>query len=127
MARPTAFKEEMVQIATDYINGDYHRKYGHLIPSHIGLAMILGVSKSSLYKWAENDSHPFSDILEHCNEVQQFRLLQGGLGNEFNSNICKLALGKHGYHDKTDTDLTSGGKPVNEWHFHPVTTDTGNG
>ena len=39
--------------------------------------------------------------------MQQLTLLNGGLSNTFNSAITKLVLGKHGYHDKMDQDISS--------------------
>ena len=33
--------------------------------------------------------------------------LANGLNNTFNSAITKLVLGKHGYHDKMEQDITS--------------------
>jgi len=49
-----------------------------------------------------------------------------GLSGEFNSNIAKLALGKHGYHDKQDNTLSGpDGKPVTvaAIEFNPVGSD----
>lgn len=33
-------------------------------------------------------------------------LLKNGLNNTFNSNITKLVLGKHGYHDRAQPEST---------------------
>ena len=37
--------------------------------------------------------------------LQRLVLLNKGLTGEFNSNITKLVLGKHGFHDKREVDL----------------------
>ena len=103
--RPTVFKEEMIQQARDYINGGYI-EHEDMIPSILGIAKLLNVSKSSLYLWAEDKEHPFSDILEECNAEQCRTLINKGLSSEFNSNITKLVLGKHGYAEKTDNKNT---------------------
>jgi hypothetical protein len=45
-------------------------------------------------------------------QVQQKTLVNKGLNNTFNSAITKLVLGKHGFHDKMDQDLTSSDKSM---------------
>lgn len=89
----------MVKDALAYI--DQYEEHDHAIPSVAGLAKVLDVSRSTLYKWS-GEGDQFSDILDKINETQEIVLLSKGLKNEFNSNITKLALGKHGYHDKID-------------------------
>jgi hypothetical protein len=42
----------------------------------------------------------FSDILDNVNKKQEQVLLKNGLTNQFNSNITKFVLGKHGYQDR---------------------------
>jgi hypothetical protein len=39
-------------------------------------------------------------------------LVNKGLNNTFNAAITKLVLGKHGFHDKMDQDLTSSDKSM---------------
>jgi hypothetical protein len=53
---------------------------------------------------------------------QERQLISGGLTNEFNSAITKMMLTKHGYTDKTETDITTKGKQINTWVINPVTT-----
>jgi hypothetical protein len=103
--RPTAFKEEMITKAEAYIKGGY-KDEKHAIPSVVGLAIHLNVAKSTLYKWAEDKNHPFSDILDMSNDCQEFSLINGSLNNDLNPTISKLMLTKHGYSDKTDTTLS---------------------
>ena len=107
MARPTKLTPDLMQSARDYINGGY-KEHDHAIPSIIGMAKVLGLSKTTLYNWGDDEKTGFMAILEDCNDTQQFTLLNGGLKNEFNSNICKLALGKHGYSDKQETEHKGG-------------------
>lgn len=106
MGRPTKHNKKLEDQARDYINGGYEN-VGHAIPSIVGLARVLKIRKSTLYEWAKDKGKGFSDILAECKEAQEQELLNGGLKNEFNSNIVKLALGKHGYSDKQETDLTA--------------------
>ena len=103
--RPTAYKEEMLELAVNYITGGY-KELQHAIPSVVGLAIHLGVAKSTLYKWCEDKDHPFSDILEFSNDSQEFALINGSLNNNLNPTISKLMLTKHGYSDKQDMGLS---------------------
>ena len=106
MARPTKLTDEVREKALDYAAGGWRFEDGHNIPSVVGLAMVLGVSKSTLYLWEEKDAE-FSDILRRIVSSQEFTLLNNGLSGDFNAAITKLVLGKHGYHDKQETDVTS--------------------
>lgn len=103
LGRPTKYCDEIIQQARDYIT-DY-AKHGHIIPSVVGMAVVLKVSKSTLYDWAGQEGNDFSDILDECMDHQEVKLFNGGLSGDFNASIAKLALGKHGYHDKQDTTL----------------------
>lgn len=100
--RPTKYNEEIVQAAEDYLIN--YKEEGHAIPSIIGMAMVLKLSKSTLYDWADQEGNKFSGILEKCNDYQHHALINGGLKSDLNSNIVKLALGKHGYSDKVEQD-----------------------
>ena len=88
------------------------------------MAVVLGVAKSTLYKWAEDESTGFSDTLALCNDQQEIKLLNGGLTNTFNATIVKLALANHGYSDKQQTELTgANGGPIeldSVFEFIPV-------
>lgn len=87
-----------------YVNGGFE-ELGHAIPSIVGLARLLGVSRQGMYDWAKMEETDFKNIMSACNEEQELVLLNGSLKNELNCNIAKLALGKHGYHDKQDTRM----------------------
>jgi hypothetical protein len=117
--RPTDYTSELVQSAWDYIN-DCPDK----LPSVEGLCDSINIARSTAYDWAKDKDKEFSDILEALMRKQGRTLLNNGLDGTFNASISKLILTKHGYSDKQETDLTSGGKPIkNEWHIYPVTTD----
>lgn len=98
--RPTSFTDELQEEAWQYIE-DY-QSHGHEIPSLVGLCKVIKRAKSTIYDWAKRDDNDFSDILEAINEAQQLVLINKGLTGDFNSNIAKLVLGKHGFHDKQD-------------------------
>lgn len=100
MARPTLYSKEMLDAALEYIQGGY---IGHdqVVPSIAGMAVALGVARSTLYVWAE-DHDEFSDMLALTQDVQESIALNKGLASEFNATIVKLLLAKHGYSDKQE-------------------------
>jgi hypothetical protein len=123
MSRSTSFTDEMEAKANEYINGGYLSE-DQVIPSVVGMALSLNVSKSTLYKWAEDKHGTISDTLARCNDKQHMILLSKGLTSEFSGTIVKLALSNHGYSEKTSTDITSGGEKIqNNYNIYPVSND----
>lgn len=116
MGRPTIYSQELLEKAVSYIVR--YEEYGDEIPSNVGLALHLGISQRILNYWAnDEDKKDFLHILDCIQSKQQQVLINKGLNGDFNSNICKLVLGKHGFHDKQETELSGpGGGPIkNEW------------
>lgn len=108
---PSEFTPEVIEMATQYLNN--YKTHGHIIPSIVGLADVLNRSESTIYKWAAEQSTQFSGILDRIRTRQHLVLLNGGLGDEMNTQITKLVLGKHGYHDMSKQELTgTDGGPV---------------
>ncbi|WP_372857639.1 terminase small subunit [Pseudoalteromonas sp.] len=116
--RPTDYKDELLTTAKEYIDS-----CPDIVPSVVGLCLHIGIAKSTAYRWADEGKEEFKDILELVNNQQERRLLSGGLTNDFNSAITKMMLTKHGYTDKTETDITTKGKTINTWTITPVTTN----
>lgn len=83
------------------------------LPTKGGLAFHLGVSRDTLYEWAKVHTE-FSYIMEQLGSVQESYLINYGLSGRYNPTIAKVLLTKHGYTDKIDTDITSGGKPIEQ-------------
>ena len=108
------YSEGMVEKAVHYLAN--YRQIGDEIPSHLGLADYLGIGTTTLYRWAkEEGKEAFRDILERIMTRQGKTLINKGLNGDFNSNIVKLVLGKHGYSDKQELEakgfnLTIGNK-----------------
>jgi hypothetical protein len=99
--RPTLYSEDMLAKAREYLEGGYLNN-GKVIPSKIGLSRYLGVTRQTIDLWVENQDCPeFIAILDAIQADQHELLINSGLTGEFNSAIAKLALGKHGYSDKT--------------------------
>jgi hypothetical protein len=109
MARPTDYTPALLKKAKEYLAN--YEELGDAIPSIAGLAVELQVSRDTIYDWRKHeDKKEFSDILQDILSTQERILVSKGLKGEFNSNIAKLALGKHGYTDKQD--VTSDGKAL---------------
>lgn len=114
--RPTLYTDGKHKEAIDYINDGYLDKED-AFPSIVGMAVAIGVAKSTLYQWEtdkRNGTHGlFSDTLDQCQDHQERITLNKSIKNEFNSTISKLVLANFGYHDKADNTLAGpGGNPV---------------
>lgn len=102
MARPQKYNDDMQAKAEDYYK-NHESLTGDVVPSVCGLACYLEVIEKTLYNW--RDVHPqFLHTLAKIKEKQKKLLLNNGLTGEFNSNITKLMLGNHGFHEKKDID-----------------------
>jgi hypothetical protein len=109
--RPTKYCNDTLIVARDYLN--HYEEHGDQIPSIAGLAVILGVRRETLHVWAkEEGKEVFSNILGAILAKQENVLINKGLTGDFNSAISKLVLGKHGYHEKVDSTLSGGDKPI---------------
>lgn len=99
--RPTNYSPVIVNKALDYLNN--YGDYGKNIPSIARLAQVLDTTQKTLYEWAHHEDKPeFSKILCQIKQAQEIELLENGLSGDYNSNITKLVLGKHGYHDRQE-------------------------
>lgn len=116
LGRPTDYTPEMLELAEAYING--YADHGHAMPSIVGLCKVIGRSTATVYRWRDEEGkEAFKDILAQILENQQIVLFNGGLTGDFNAAITKLALGKHGYHDKVDnTQAGPDGNPIKHDH-----------
>lgn len=110
VGRPSKL-HECLGPALRYLQGDYTID-GGVIPTVAGLACYLGVSRSSVNKWATEDTSEggFSDIVEGILSMQEFKLVNGGLKGDYNPTIAKLLLAKHGYNDKAELTHEHTGK-----------------
>ncbi len=113
MGRPSLFNQEMIERAQEYVwffqqpkSAEEMENDVEVIPSVAGLALYLGVARSTLYEWGKQNKD-FSDTLASLQDVQEVSLLNGGLRGRFNAQISKLALANHGYSDKQEIDNRS--------------------
>lgn len=103
--RPTDYTPDLVEAASEYVS--HYQDHGDMIPSIEGLCGAIGVARATVYRWRDEEGkEEFKDILARILETQAQVLINKGLSGEFNSNITKLVLGKHGYHDKVDQQST---------------------
>ena len=94
MGRPTKYNDKVQQIAEDYVHNfkEYHDK----VPSIDGLAYALGVSKKTLYNWAENENNKdFLHTLEYLKTNQSRVLINKGLSKEFPANLVAFMMSNH--------------------------------
>lgn len=119
--RPTKYDDTMVGKTYEYINscvdeieifdktvGDKSNTYERIlktnIPTVAGLAIHLGVNKTTLYEWSK-EYKEFSNALDDLSAIQENKLLNGGVSGSYNSTISKLILSSnHGYKEKSETD-----------------------
>ena len=99
--RPTKYSDDMQEKAYQYV-----RNHDSRVPTTAGLAIHLGVRRSTLYEWAKNVQE-FSDTLEELQDRQEVLLVDGGLSGEFNSGITRVMMANHGYREKTEVDNLS--------------------
>ena len=111
VGRPTKYTPELIEKAHSYIAN--WRTLGDMIPSNEALARYLEINRDTLYDWAkQEEKQEFSDILDEINSLQRSELINNGLSGDFNAAITKLVLGKHGFSDKVDSDITTKGDKI---------------
>lgn len=103
MGRPSKYNEETIPKTLEYLEN--FESMGDQIPSIAGLAVFLKVGRDTIHEWRkEEGKEDFSDIIENILGKQEQTLTNKGLTGDFTSTISKLILGKHGYHDKVDSE-----------------------
>jgi hypothetical protein len=106
VGRPTKYTPELLENARIYLQN--WKEIGDQMPSVAGLACYIKVRRATCHVWVkEEGKEEFSYILGEILDLQERVLFNSGLDGTFNAAITKLALGKHGYHDKVDS--THGG------------------
>ena len=122
MAFKIKYSPLKLQLAKDYAEGGY-RDLEQVIPTGEGLALLLGVSRKTLFNWRDKYDD-FALVMEHMNCKQALTCLNKGLKGEFNPVITKQVLARHGYHDKIDSDMTTKGDSMQPtFVFNPVGAD----
>lgn len=105
--RPTVATPENVAKGWEYVEGAY-RDDDELFPTVEGLSLYIGINQDTLHVRQE-----FSELLAKLKSKQARDLVRHGIKGEYSPVITKLLLAsKHGYVEKTATDVTSGGEPI---------------
>ena len=137
VGRPTKYDDTIIPRTIEYIDSCEDEEYDwtksessgkvdsesweHRIrvnlPTMEGLALKLDVSRDTLYEWRDNYKE-FSDTLRKLLHKQQQMLIAKGLSGDYNPTIAKLILSaNHGMKEKTEQDITSGGKAIAGFNF----------
>lgn len=101
MARPTTYTPEAIEILQKYIKEAVPENMS--IPTFEGLALKLGITKKTIYNWADHYDE-WKDALEDLKMIQKEALVKIGIfgGKEINSTIVSLLLKVN--HDMIETD-----------------------
>lgn len=112
------FDKERTKIILErfyYKNGDEKEKeieVANELPTIQGFCISIGIVKDTLHRWVEIHKE-FSDAYKKAKEMQEEFWLQNSIRGLYNPAFTIFA-GKNmfGWRDKTETDITSGGKPI---------------
>lgn len=104
VGRPSQLTPELISKAAMYLT-DYTSN-GDIVPTVAGLACYLDIPRSSIYNY-KGQSNELLDTLEKLEQIQESKLVNGGLMGDFNATIAKLMLSNHGYSEKQQIDNTS--------------------
>jgi len=110
--RPTDYDEGMLAKTLDYLEN--YEGYGDTVPSIAGLSVHLDVSRTTIYAWTKAEGNEeFMYTVNKLTEMQERKLVNGGLGGFYNASITKLMLANHGYAEKQEIAVTE--KDVTPW------------
>lgn len=122
MGRPTKYTAKTIEQGWNYVKN--WKVIGDRVPSNSGLAHYLEISRRTVQEWANDDRKPdFLHMLGRIQTIQERELINKGLSSDFNSNICKLMLAKHGYADKQELTGKDGEPFERAWTVTYVKAD----
>lgn len=119
--RPTSLNEELITQSKTYLDECSGVGTNTLLPTIEGLALAVKISRETVYAWEEQGKltenngsllERFSDIVKELRSAQAQKLMQNSLHGRYNPMIAKLLLSKHGYVEKSETDVTSKGEQI---------------
>ena len=125
VGRPTKLTPELIEKAKTYLATctvtPIETEKGNIsyvdvkLPKVVSLALYLGISKSTVYDWCQGEDEiakEFSDIVKEVEQKQEEMLIDKGLGGLFQPKTTGMLLSKHGYSERTETDITTKGDKV---------------
>ena len=98
--RPPKWNRRMLGIVRKYAENS--NEFGDKVPTVAGLAIQLGVSKFTLFHWAEHKTE-LKQLLERLNTAQENILIQLAGTKQYSDAIAKLLLARHGYVEEQRT------------------------
>jgi len=115
VGRPSEYTDDILIKAKEYIDSctdeidEYHKTRGDKsdgyerlirvkLPTIEGLAVHLGIGRTTLYEWKEKFPQ-FACIIEELQAIQADRLINNGMSGDYNPTIAKVLLSKHGYRE----------------------------
>lgn len=109
--RPTKYKPEYCQKLLDWVES-YPVKTGDQVNAPPFLSKFareqLGVSRSTIYKWAE-DNPEFSDAIKRYDEVYAEFIQENALLGHYNASFSIFAAkNRMGWRDKQDVEVSGG-------------------
>ena len=106
------------------------------LPTLVGFALYLGINKDTVNEWCKpkpievlpeksEDIVPdgmtesslryeFSVLVKEIVQEQEKRTLNNAMGGLYNPKIAALVLGRYGYTEKTETDVTTKGEKITQ-------------
>lgn len=137
--RPSKLNKELIDLANEYMES-LKAETNNDLATIEGLALKLSISRDTVYEWENIPTSfdvpanltevelkqweesctdkrmlhkQFSDIVSRLRAEQGQKLIQYSLQGKYNPTIAKLILsGKHGYVEKAEQDITSGGEKL---------------
>lgn len=121
VGRPSKYKPEFCQMVIDAMEKGLSKE---------AAAAECDICEDTFYRWVKK----YPDFSEAVKQGERKSRLfwekagiQGMVGKipGFNATTWIFNMkNRHGWRDKTETDIKSGGEPIsNEWHWHPVTNE----
>jgi len=105
------YNKKLLAKCQEYIDKWVEDKHGgtEVIPTLVGLQLYIGISETLYYDWMKHErKKPFLEFTRRVMQMQKKELSNKGITGEFNPNITKLLLTKHGFVDKKEQKLTDG-------------------
>lgn len=125
MARPTKLTPELIEKAKTYLPTCHatpiETEKGGIsyvdvkLPKLVDLALLLQINKDTITEWCKGTddlSQEFSVIVKEIQQEQEKMLIDKGLGGLFQPKTLGMILSKHGYADRIEQDVTSGGEKI---------------
>ena len=82
VGRPSDYSPETLDKAIEYCKN--YEKLGDVVPSVVGLCLYLDIAKDTGYRWSKDqDKKEFSYIFGKVLQIQEQKLINGGLKEEF--------------------------------------------